>query len=43
MVYGWYHFYIADPNPDPTKIWILHVPESDPAEILLWTLSERGQ
>ncbi len=43
MVGGWYHFYIADPDPDPAKIWVMHIPVSDPADILLWTLVERSK
>jgi hypothetical protein len=42
MADGWYHFYIADPDPDPAKIWVMHVPVSDPTDILLWTLIDRG-
>jgi hypothetical protein len=40
---GWYYFYIADPDPDPTKIWVMHVPRLDPSDILIWTLAERNE
>jgi len=41
MADGWYHFYIADLDPDPAKIWVMHIPKSDPEDILIWTLSVR--
>ena len=40
---GWHFAYIPDLEPDPEKIWVIHVSELDTRDLLIWKLSERNE
>ncbi|NIN00759.1 MAG: hypothetical protein GTO24_22560 [candidate division Zixibacteria bacterium] len=40
---GWYYFFLATLNPDPSKIWLAYNDYSDPELQAFWTLISKPQ
>ncbi len=38
---GWYYFFLATLNSDPSMIWLTYNDDSDPELQALWTLTSR--